>query len=235
MEITLASYPCPSGRGPNHKVRVTAEPRLERRNTAHAWRTNPPGLVDLGKQLELSVCFTETCGVERHGYSGGQLDVEPLLFGEQRPAGLVLVQDEGTIRRLAGYWRRWHLNGMRAGCEHQRAEGWATCKGHYLPGGIYLPELRKGRKLPGITLDDRDNGVYVDAVITASYVNCAGEPESQRIGEFTHNVRCSVDRLSKPCPICGYKYGNAWLYEALPQEVVEFFEGLGVKPQEVSA
>jgi hypothetical protein len=26
--------------------------------------------------------------------------------------------------RLAEVWDRWHLNDMRAGCEHQRAAGW---------------------------------------------------------------------------------------------------------------
>lgn len=26
--------------------------------------------------------------------------------------------------QIAGIWKRWHLNNMRAGCEHQRAERW---------------------------------------------------------------------------------------------------------------
>ena len=28
------------------------------------------------------------------------------------------------VNRLLDIWERWHLNGMRAGCEHQRALGW---------------------------------------------------------------------------------------------------------------
>ncbi|KKK83807.1 hypothetical protein LCGC14_2789720, partial [marine sediment metagenome] len=28
--------------------------------------------------------------------------------------------------------------------------------------------------------------------------------------------------LSYPCPVCGYKYGSAWLYEPLPQDVIDF-------------
>lgn len=27
-------------------------------------------------------------------------------------------------------WKAWHLNGTRAGCEHQRALGWKICPGH---------------------------------------------------------------------------------------------------------
>lgn len=34
-------------------------------------------------------------------------------------------------QRFKDAWQRWHLNGMRAGCEHQRAAGWKTCPGHH--------------------------------------------------------------------------------------------------------
>jgi hypothetical protein len=33
------------------------------------------------------------------------------------------------IQDLAAVWSRWHLNDMRAGCEHQRALGWTVAKG----------------------------------------------------------------------------------------------------------
>lgn len=32
--------------------------------------------------------------------------------------------------------------------------------------------------------------------------------------------------LSKPCPECGYKYGNAWLKEEVPVKVIEFLRSL---------
>ena len=56
--------------------------------------------------------------------------------------------------RLITLWHLWHLNDMRAGCEHQRAAGWDSTK------------------------------------------------------------------LSLPCPQCGYQYGHAWLFEAVPDDVV---------------
>ena len=31
---------------------------------------------------------------------------------------------------------------------------------------------------------------------------------------------------SEPCPTCGYKYGSAWLYESLPQDVIDFIQPL---------
>lgn len=30
----------------------------------------------------------------------------------------------------------------------------------------------------------------------------------------------------EPCPICGYKYGSAWLYAPLPQDVIDFVQPL---------
>ena len=42
-----------------------------------------------------------------------------------------------------------------------------------------------------------------------------------------------VDRhLSKPCPVCGYKYGTAWLSEEVPERVLEFLAGLPDSPVE---
>jgi hypothetical protein len=29
-------------------------------------------------------------------------------------------------QRMTQIWKQWHLNDMRAGCEHQRAEGWGN-------------------------------------------------------------------------------------------------------------
>jgi len=34
--------------------------------------------------------------------------------------------------------------------------------------------------------------------------------------------------LTKPCPVCGYKYGTAWLKEALPPEVVAEIESWAI-------
>lgn len=65
------------------------------------------------------------------------------------------------VDKLCDIWDHWHLNDMRAGCEHQRALGW------------------KGK----------------------SYI-------------------------CKPCPVCGYKYGTAWLKEEVPTDVIKWLESL---------
>lgn len=32
--------------------------------------------------------------------------------------------------------------------------------------------------------------------------------------------------LSKPCPVCGYEYGTKWLFEEVPEDVIEFLFSL---------
>lgn len=65
------------------------------------------------------------------------------------------------VDKLYDIWSRWHLNDMRAGCEHQRALGW------------------KGESF-----------------------------------------------IAKPCPVCGYKYGTAWLKEEVPANVIKWLFSL---------
>lgn len=71
-------------------------------------------------------------------------------------------------------WKRWHLNDLRAGCEHQRAENW---------GEDRVSELGK--------------------------LSCWVYPQEHPKGV-----------LMKHCPVCGYQYGSAWLYEAIPAEII---------------
>jgi len=64
---------------------------------------------------ELSICATEY-GKLRNGRT------EDLGTGQHREP---LRERGGTAQlRLLELWERWHLNGLRAGCEHQRAGGW---------------------------------------------------------------------------------------------------------------
>lgn len=87
--------------------------------------------------------------------------------------------------KLLTIWKKWHLNDMQAGCEHQRAMGW--------------------------------NKIKLDDSKPLSYDNMASwkRPEDHPKGVLT-----------KPCPICGYKYGTAWLKVDVPSEVLNFLRNL---------
>lgn len=109
---------------------------------------------------------------------------------------------DDDINRILDAWDRYHLNDMRAGCEHQRAWKWNEIK-----------------------LDDSKPLTQDNMAMWSSY----GPKKQLTYGNhrFESHPR---GLLSYPCPICGYRYGTAWLYEALPDDVVTFIKRItGVK------
>ncbi len=99
---------------------------------------------------------------------------------------------ESTIGRLAELWKRWHLNDMRPGCEHQRAAGW-----HLRPIDPKKPLDSYGRHFAGQAQDSWNMLTWV-------------RPDEHPDG-----------LLAKPCEECGYRYGTQWIYEEIPQEVID--------------
>jgi len=76
---------------------------------------------------ELSVVGWTTECTRRDGKGGRWQEVGG---GQNRDdlAAVLVPADGWTMEAIAGLrnvWERWHLNGMRAGCAHQRAAGWA--------------------------------------------------------------------------------------------------------------
>ncbi len=105
--------------------------------------------------------------------------------------------DQATLDRFFDLWKRWHLNDMRAGCEHQRAEKWDE-----RPIDPSKPLNTYGRHFPGQKLDSWNMLAWV-------------RPDEHPEG-----------LLGKPCPVCGYKYGTAWCQEDVPLEVIEWLKAL---------
>lgn len=92
------------------------------------------------------------------------------------------------LSRFCKVWEEWHLNDMRAYCEHQKALGWREKANQ--PSGIktsYGSEKTLGWLRPS----EHPDGL-----------------------------------LTRECPVCGYKYGTAWKFEAVPEDVLEFLHDL---------
>jgi len=92
---------------------------------------------------------------------------------------------------LLDIWKKWHLNDMRPGCEHQMAEGWDK-----RPIDPTKPTSTYGKHFPGQKYDSWNMLAWV------------------RADEHPDGL------LSKPCPTCGYKYGSAWRRVEVPAEVI---------------
>lgn len=95
------------------------------------------------------------------------------------------------VKRLMELWDRWHLNHMKAGCEHQRADGWDK-----RPIDPTKPLNTYGKHFPGQRQDSWNMLTWV-------------RPDEHPEG-----------LLTVPCPECGYKYGTAWLREEVPHDVL---------------
>lgn len=134
---------------------------------------------------QLSICGSVWYYNRRDCYACGQLRENIREYLD------VLLIPEEHLGRILAVWNRWHLNGMRAGCEHQRAEGWNKRPiDPSKPLGAY--------------------GLHFDGQRQPSWNMLAWIPRA----EHPEGLLCY------PCPTCGYRYGSAWLYEPLPASIV---------------
>lgn len=115
-------------------------------------------------------------------------------------------------RRLVRLWEAWHLNGMRPGCAHQ-GEAW-TCTRDLNAGARAIAE-RIGAELPPTQPCGTVNG---------------WRAIRERHGEHPYPYRgdqcdaCGRDRWDEPsdhCPVTGYRWGSAWLFEPVPPGILD--------------
>jgi len=148
----------------------------------------------------------------------------------------------GSVKRLLAIWDRWHLNDMRAGCEHQRAN-WDTKKKveliNYGPSTQYndmfnraqtgLLTLEESGKLAaliasvGLVTTGANKPKYeteeVKALLEAGWIVVKSR-EVKSVGSvYTYEHPEGI--LMKPCEVCGYQYGSAWLKEDVPEDVLQ--------------
>lgn len=147
--------------------------------------------------------------------------------------------------RLAEVWDRWHLNDMRAGCEHQRATWNTTEKVEvvtYQLTGAALVERSNVKRIAErrleagetVTLTEEERALLALPYTTTTAPDADG-PASGRYEVKSREWKAvgwlresehPRGLLMKPCEVCGYKYGSAWLHEDVPADVLEFLQSL---------
>jgi len=158
------------------------------------------------------------------------------------------------FQRFLDTWREWHLNDLRAGCVHQREMDWKSCPGHYQAGEICADEAVDMKcclcfhSWVSVVLPMRDAPQRCprckSQLIESGKIRPGMKPPAPASSEDMERAlrdlkrdgvalvgagksyRCAEDKLSKPCPVCGYKYGSAWLKEEVPASVLEFLQSL---------
>lgn len=140
------------------------------------------------------------------------------------------------VDKLCDIWERWHLNDMRAYCEHQKSMGWDKLARE--PITFYNYSLNKeamkkrheaeSAAMPQSLVVTKE----IKGELTAFYepkkplfAGDRGPTSTQQRGwirfdEFEEGILC------KPCPVCGYKYGTQWLKEEVPEEVIDWLFAL---------
>jgi hypothetical protein len=141
-----------------------------------------------GKGAVLSICASVWQRNRRDMVAGGQMEDSLLSYIDELAPGVTRAR----IEYLLTIWRRWHLNDMRAGCEHQRAEKW--------------DERRIDASKPRNSYGKHFEGQRSDTWNMLAWVRPDEHPDGL---------------LGKSCPTCGYRYGTAWLVETLPANVEE--------------
>lgn len=149
--------------------------------------------------------------------------------------------DVSKVARLAELWNRWHLNNMRPGCPHQR--DWPTTEPlevmEYTTSGTKTPDVAVLIRMNRATELEIERHAQAESVYHKFTVGSSDPyPEARlkllldegylapwktksKTAGWVYPYQHPKGLLAKPCPVCGYKYGTAWLKEVVPQEVID--------------
>ena len=155
--------------------------------------------------------------------------------------------DRAKIDRFLEIWKRWHLNDMRPGCVHQREIDMTreveivtykltheaqrmrdeavkyAAKESAAGRPVNLSEQARALVLLEDWYADRFSPPDADGLFSGCYE--VKKREQKAIGWVLQSEHPD-GMLSRPCPMCGYKYGNAWLREEVPADVIEWLGAL---------
>jgi len=203
-----------------------------------------------GKALSISGVIGPRTNGDCSG-SCGQIDDEiaPENITEYAPGW-----DAVRLMEFIDIWKKWHLNDMRAGCEHQRSL-WNVDKELTLldfSWGDVFHNLRKKVEDGQAPIEEYNEYVEIRAQVYEHSIEINHPrymlPETQSLidrgylkivreqkknAQQVHYKEHPEGLLTRPCIICGYRYGTSWLHEPLPESVISFLESLpdtDVKP-----
>ena len=172
--------------------------------------------------------------------SCGQINMDGLNIENYAPGW-----NSGMVAKLTKLWDRWHLNNMRAGCEHQRGEGWEREQVQIVTYRLQSAILRQQNVLKrdneerlasGETVTPTEDDMILLSLPFEGTAPVGFElpfPELYNVQntetKWTNGLKPSEHPkgiLTKACPECGYKYGSAWNKETVPDEVLNWLHSL---------
>lgn len=148
------------------------------------------------------------------------------------------------FREIFRFWQLYHLNGMKAACEHQRAAGWEEIAAETVTAHIYTmtaDAITERNAAERRIIEAAKRGETVTATeaeqkaLNRKYeIKCFGDETPAEIGKYYKLKRTEEKRLGwlretehprgilgRACPVCGYRYGTSWLYSHIPEKDLE--------------
>ena len=187
-------------------------------------------LRETEKGQELSICGEIWNARHTDIYCGGQ-NLDTIARYVKSP----------VFKELFRFWELYHLNGMHPECVHQAAFGWRDIAKRKVP--LYTFTLtREARDAQ----QDLKRRIMQAAKVGESWTTSPQEQqllslsysltyhaealpealasfykldktESKALGWLRENEH-PEGILSRPCPVCGYKYGSAWNFFPIPEQ-----------------
>ena len=156
------------------------------------------------------------------------------------------------LNKFCDIWDKWHLNDMRPYCKHQKELGWDILASEKV--NIYHYRLtkeadNKKKEAEKRALECLRNGEsFIPTELETYFANLkmfddgvlAEPPENyelykSKLYNSTYDTKTlgwlrpdehPEGILTKPCPVCGYKYGTAWLKEEIPEDIIKWLSDL---------
>lgn len=190
-----------------------------------------------------------SCGQIDMGYKHrNDADDDKRYQEKKRLAYFSLGWEEALWFDFLDIWKRWHLNDMRAGCEHQEGPEWDTAAELEVQEYTQVDTMAQAVEIMAkhnratseeLRLLKLSNDVWEKLTSGSSYPYPSEAIEELLAKDYLRKWKTEKKAagwvypfehprglLCKPCPVCGYKYGSGWRREEIPAGVVEFLRGL---------
>lgn len=153
------------------------------------------------------------------------------------------------FKEFLSIWKEYHLNDMKAGCQHQRAMGWGTNELNLIHVSTNVWGMPKATRemYQWVERGGIPEHCYVYMLVrrclSAALQGKIYEPQNDTekswfdTGIITIKTEKKTDgwvrpnehpegKLGKPCPKCGFEYGTKWQYMPVPLDILKRLAGL---------
>jgi len=183
-------------------------------------------------------------GVEGPRHNGNCLGGYGQIVGHVSVTEYAPGWSSELLAKFTEVWNRWHLNNMRSSCEHQRdwpsskqveIVTWRLTTAAWQQQEKIMSDARKSLQAKGEAFVSPDEQGILNLPWELKREPTAGTVEEGRYKVEMRELKLlgylredehPDGLLCRACPVCGYKYGTSWMYEPIPDDVLEFLSGL---------